>query len=65
MRVTSFKNDPLLIFQFMVLTMALVLWGASGILWLALSCLLALMALRELFQMVRAFFTYFIIRYSV
>ena len=36
----------------MVLTMAVVLWGASGILWLALTCLLVLMAIRELFQMV-------------
>jgi len=36
----------------MVLTIGVVLWGASGILWLALSCLLALMATRELFQMV-------------
>jgi len=36
----------------MVLTMAFVLWGASGILWLALTFLLVLMAVRELFQMV-------------
>jgi hypothetical protein len=36
----------------MVLAMAVVLWGASGILWLALTCLLVLMAVRELFQMV-------------
>jgi hypothetical protein len=43
----------------MVLTMGLVLWGASGILWLALSCLLALMVVRELFQMVRIIFDNF------
>lgn len=38
--------------------MGLVIWGASGILWLALTCLLALMVFREFFQMVSSFRRY-------